>query len=312
MFKSIWEDVKREYNYGNMVTRIIIANIAVFVFFKLIWIALRIGNAWQDTPLYDSIMHFFMISSDWKHNLTHPWVLITTMFLHEGFLHILFNMLFMYWFGRIVGDFIGNRRILPLYLLGGIMGNILYFASINLLPYGGDGVHYALGASAAVVAITVAAGVIAPDYSMRLLFIGDIKLKYIVAFLVFMYLLGMAGNINTGGHFAHIGGAIMGGIFIWQLRQGNDLSIPVNNLLTSIQEFFRSITGNKSRNGPRVVYRNTAKTRKSRNSRGDATTDEEDLSHQEQLDAILDKIKKSGYESLSSEEKEFLFNASKK
>ena len=217
----------------------------------------------------------------------------------------------MYWFGRIVGDFIGNRRILPLYLLGGILGNLLYFASINLLPYGGGGVHYALGASAAVVAITVAAGVIAPDYSLRLLFIGDIKLKYIVGFLVFMYLIGMAGNINTGGHFAHIGGAIMGGIFVWQLRQGNDLSIPVNNLLTGIQEFFRAISGRRSQNGPRVVYRNTAKTRKSRGNRSDVVT-EEDLSYQEQLDAILDKIKKSGYESLTSEEKEFLFNASKK
>lgn len=127
MFTSIWEDIKREYNYGNMVTRIIIINSAVFVLVNLIWVILRLTHAYKTPPVYKSIIHFFSLSSDWLHNVTHPWVWITSMFLHEGFMHILFNMLFMYWFGRIVGDFIGNHRILPLYLLGGSLADWLTF-----------------------------------------------------------------------------------------------------------------------------------------------------------------------------------------
>lgn len=313
MLRSIWEDVKREFSYGNMVTRIIIVNIAVFVFINLVWIILRLTHAWETPPIYYKFIHQFMLSSDWKHNLLHPWVIITSMFAHEGFFHILWNMLFMYWFGRIVGDFIGNQRILPIYLLGGIFGGLAYFITVNLLPYGaGPGPQYALGASAAVMAIVVASGTIAPDYIMRLLFLGDIKLKYIVGALVFLDMIGMARNINTGGYFAHLGGALFGYIFVRQLQAGNDWALPVNRLLDRIMTFFRGLTSSEPvRRGPRVVYRNTSKNRRTTRGKGKAASDN-DLSHQEQLDAILDKIKRSGYDSLSEEEKEFLFNASKK
>ncbi|GJM33573.1 MAG: rhomboid family intramembrane serine protease [Saprospiraceae bacterium] len=314
MFTSIWEDIKREYNYGNMVTRIIIINTAVFVLVNLTWVILRLTHAYTTPRLYNSIIHFFSLSSDWMHNLTHPWVWITSMFLHEGFMHILFNMLFMYWFGRIVGDFIGNHRILPLYLLGGLVGGLAFVLSINFLPYDATGaVHYALGASGAVMGIVVAAGVLSPDYLMHLPFIGGVKLKFIVGTLVFIDLIGLAGDTNTGGHFAHIGGAIFGWIFVWQLREGNDWSVPVSNLLDRIKYFFKSL-GNwgNTRKGPRVVYKNPNRSRTPKSRKGNSASDQPiDLSHQERLDAILDKIKKSGYESLTSEEKEFLFNASK-
>ena len=299
-----------------MVTRIIIVNIAVFVLINLFRIILWLTNVGQVPELYDRFLHFFFtLSSDWKHNLFHPWVIITSMFAHEGFFHILWNMLFMYWFGRIVGDFIGNQRILPIYLLGGIFGGLVYFITANLLSYGAGPVpHFALGASAAVMAIVVAAGTIAPDYIMRLLFLGDIKLKYIVGALVFLDLIAMASNINTGGHFAHLGGALFGYIFIRQLREGNDWAQPVNQLLDRIVRFFRGLISSEPdrRRGPRVVYRNTSKNRRVQRGKGSAASDNEDLSHQERLDAILDKIKQSGYDSLSEDEKEFLFNASKK
>lgn len=311
MLQSIWEDVKREFNYGNMVTRIVIVNVAFYLFINIVWIVLRLSHAWETPDLYYSIRNFFMLSSDWWHNLTHPWVIITSMFFHESFWHILWNMLFLYWFGRIVGDFIGNQRVLPLYLLGGIVGGLAYFLSVNLLPYGGDGIHFALGASGAVMGIVVAAGAISPDYIIRLLFLGEVKLKYIVAALLFIDLIGMAGNINTGGHFAHLGGAFFGWLFIWQLRQGKDWSLPVNSLLDRIAEFFSNLSGAPPpKKGPRVVYRSKSRARTAR--KGSASSSFDDLSHQEQLDAILDKIKQSGYESLSEEEKEFLFNASKK
>jgi membrane associated rhomboid family serine protease len=317
MFESIWNDVKREFNHGNMVTRIIIINVAIFVAVNIFKLVLFVSNGGQLPGIYDTVVHFFCMSSDWKFLLTHPWGIITSMFLHEGFWHILWNMLFMYWFGRIVGDFIGNQRILPIYLLGGIAGAILFFVSANLLPNMGIG-RYALGASAGVMAIVVAAGAISPDYVMRLLFLGDVKLKYIVAVLVFLDLIVIPDGANTGGHIAHLGGAFFGWFFVFQLRNGTDLSLPVNNLISTISNFFSSLFSGSRRSKPKVAYRNpnrpknqTRGERRTRKSEGQAASDNTDQ-HQERLDRILDKIKQSGYESLSAEEKEFLFNASKK
>lgn len=317
MFESIWNDVKREFNHGNMVTRIIIVNVAIFVAINIFKLVLFVSNGGQLPEIYDTVVHFFCMSSDWKFFLTHPWGIITSMFLHEGFWHILWNMLFMYWFGRIVGDFIGNQRILPIYLLGGIAGAILFFVSANLLPNMMIG-RYALGASAGVMAIVVAAGAISPDYIMRLLFIGDVKLKYIVAVLVFLDLIVIPDGGNTGGHIAHLGGAFFGWFFVFQLRNGNDMSLPVNNLISTVSKFFSSLFSGNRRAKPKVAYRNPNRPksqpkaeRRSRRSRGQAASDNTDV-HQERLDKILDKIKQSGYESLSAEEKEFLFNASKK
>lgn len=318
MLQSIWNDVKREFNQGNMVTRIIIINIVIFIAINIFKLILFFGNGGQLPELYDQVVHAFCMSSDWQFFLTHPWGLITSMFLHEGFWHILWNMLFLYWFGRIVGDFIGNQRILPIYLLGGIAGGILYFISANAFPGMLIG-KYALGASAGVMAIVVAAGAISPDYIMRLLFIGDVKLKYIVAVLVFLDLIVIPNGGNTGGHIAHLGGAFFGWFFVFQLRNGNDLSLFVNNIIDTISNFFSALlSGQRQRRKPKVVYRNPNKKAASKTSRsrsrekGHAVSDQNKAAHQERLDAILDKIKQSGYESLSAEEKEFLFNASKK
>lgn len=315
MLGSIWDDIKRQYSYGNMVTRIILVNLAVFIFINLLKVFLYHGSGGSTPGIYDEVIRFFCISSDLWHVLLHPWSIITNMFMHEGFFHILWNMLFLYWFGRIIGDLIGDRHVLPLYLLGGLAGGLAFFLSVNLLPYGGDGVHYALGASAGVMAVVVGSGVLAPDFVIRLLFLGDVKLKYIVIVLVFLDLIGTAGDINTGGHFAHLGGGLLGWYYITQLREGSDWSVPVNALFDRIVGFFGGIKDRFSgkRPGPRVVYRNKEKKVKPRsNRRPHAASDTEDRSHQEELDAILDKIKKNGYESLTEAEKEFLFNASKK
>lgn len=309
MLQSIWDDVKRQFSYGNAVIRIIIVNVAVFVLIHLVNLILFIVNGGQPSPAFDALVDFFSMSSDWKYLLTHPWGLISSMFLHVGVWHILWNMLFLYWFGRIVGDFIGNQRVLPIYLLGGITGALLFFISANLMAYGAGG-RFALGASAGVMAIVVAAGTIAPEYIMRLLLLGDVKLKYIVVALVFLDLIFIPQGSNTGGHFAHLGGALFGWLFVRQLRSGNDLSLPVNQVLDTIQRFFLSIFSDKRRR-PKVVYRNPNRKEHFRNSKGNASSDSQRINQQERLDAILDKIKLSGYNSLTEEEKEFLFNASK-
>lgn len=309
MFSSIWSDIKREFSYGNMITRIIIVNVVVYIAVNLMWMIMKHTNGGDEPALYHDILHFFCMSSDWMYVLTHPWVILTNMFLHEGFRHILFNMLFLYWFGRIFGDLLGNQRVLPLYLLGGIAGAVIFFISANLMPYGAGGARFALGASGAVMAIIVASGVIAPDYNFRLLFIGDVKLKYVVAVLVLMDLVLTAGDDNTGGHFAHLGGAAFGWFFVYRLRQGSDMAIPINNFIDKIYGFFEKFGKIK---GPRVAYRNPNLKRKQRPHSVSDNDSERTVSHQEQLDDILEKIKKSGYDSLSQEEKEFLFDASKK
>ncbi|MFN7116947.1 MAG: rhomboid family intramembrane serine protease [Saprospiraceae bacterium] len=309
MLQSIWEDVKREFSYGNMVTRVIIVNVVVFILVNLINVLLKITGGWQPSSSFREIVEFFSLSSDGWFVLTHPWVIFTHMFLHVDFWHILWNMLYLYWFGRIVGDFIGNQRVMPIYLLGGLAGALLFFITANFLPYA-PGKVTALGASGAVMAMVVAAGAIAPDYIVRLLFLGDVKLKYIVFVLVVLDLLALANNINTGGHFAHLGGAAMGWIFVRQLREGRDWALPVNAVLDRIYRPFQRQARPPRR--PHMAYKNPNRPRTANRRATSSAPTAEELSHQDRLDLILDKIKQSGYDSLTEDEKEFLFNASKK
>ncbi|MEK7254232.1 MAG: rhomboid family intramembrane serine protease, partial [Bacteroidota bacterium] len=274
-----------------------------------------IDGGTQDT--YTKLIHLLAVSSDWKLNLTHPWTFITHIFLHEGFWHILWNMLFLYWFGRIVGDLLGDRRVLPVYLLGGLAGGLTYFAMANIpgLPWGVG--MYALGASAAVNATLLTAGKTAPDYNIPLLFFGDVKLKYIVVVFLLLDLISLSWNANSGGAFAHLGGAFMGYIIAVQLQNGRDMTAPVSRILQAISSFFTNLFGGQSRPKPAQRNPNRQKQKVSRPASGGSrpsrqSNDTDELSFQEKLDAILDKIKRSGYDSLSAAEKEFLFNASKK
>jgi membrane associated rhomboid family serine protease len=299
MFSSIWDDLKQQFSQGNMITRIILVNVAVFVVINLV---LVFSGGFHDPAVYNKIIRPLSFDSDWFYNITHLWGIFTHMFLHVDFWHIIWNMLLFYWFGRIVGDLIGDRRILPLYLLGGLFGAFVYFVFANLTTP-----NHAIGASAAVTAIIMVAGVIAPDYIMRLILIGDVRLKYIVAVILLINVIGAGGINNTGGYVAHLGGAFFGYLFATQLRNGNDWSIPVNNLLDKFTALFRNVTTQKKR-GPRVAYKNpNAGNATKPNSKREVSS-----SYQEQLDTILDKIKEKGYESLTEVEKEFLFNASKK
>lgn len=315
MLESIWEDLKREFRMGNMITRLILVNVGLYVFINLLWVISGIPTGGESHELYNQVSTWLSISSDWWFNLTHLWVLITNMFLHQGFLHILFNMLFLYWFGRIVGDLIGDHRILPIYILGGLSAGLIFFLSTNLLPFGNGTTFTALGASGAVMAIVVAAGILAPDYIMRLILIGDVKLKWIVAVIVFFDIVATGGTDNTGGAFGHLGGAAFGFLFVHQLRAGNDLSAPINKFFSAIAGIFKG-GGRKKQSRPsrRPKAEKVSKTSKFKVIRGEGVSDSKqpDLDDQTRLDQILDKIKKEGYDNLSSEEKEFLFKASNK
>lgn len=318
MLQSIWDDIKREFDYGNMIKRIIIVNIAVYVAINLVWVII-IGTA---PDLYRAIIRNLSIAADPWFILTHPWTLVTHMFLHEGFMHILFNMLFLFWFGRIFGDLLGDRRVFPLYLLGGLAGAMAVIIVGNLGFIGPDLNVPAMGASAAVMAILVAAGMFAPNYEIHLLLLGRVKLKWIVLALVFMNILGVRAATNAGGAWGHLGGIFMGFVYAYQLQRGNDLAAPVIRWVNSVENFWSRLWSSrkKKRPGPRAAFRRgesvkagVGKKDKARRQKGSSSSKTRPIrSHQEELDAILDKIKEQGYESLSPEEKAFLFRASEK
>ncbi len=305
MFDSIWQDIRREFSYGNMVTRLIIANVAVFVAFAILYLVAFLLQLGEVAHFFEDWLGF---SSHWRKVIWKPWTPLTSMFLHLGFWHLLWNMLALYWFGRIVGDLIGDSRILPLYLIGGLGGGLLYFVGVNI--YAGDfGMeHIAFGASAAVAAIMVTAGFLAPDYLMHLLFLGAVKLKYIVGAVLLLFILDLAARRNMGGQFAHIGGAITGWLFFNQLRNGSDWSIPVNRLINRIQGLFST---KKIGKNTRVAWKNP-KPQPRRETTKTAQKPPSSGLDQSRIDAILDKIKEHGYENLTAEEKDDLFNASKK
>lgn len=311
MLSSIYKDLKAEFGYGNKVNQLVIVNVAVFVFAAVLNFILFLSNGGKTSAIFESLIKYFAMSSNGIFVITHPWILVTNMFLHLEFFHILWNMLIFIWFGRVTGDFLGNHRIVFLYFCGGLMGSILFFLTANVLPYGANGTKMALGASAGIMSIVVAAGTIAPDYSFRLLFIGDVKLKFIVLALLIIDLISITSNSNTGGHFAHLGGAIFGFIFVRLLQEGHDLSIPFNRMAEYIQNLFSFNRASKRMNNPlKVIHRKTQT--KPKNTADRETKGGNSLDYQTQLDQILDKIKQKGYDSLSDGEKEFLFQASKK
>lgn len=310
LFDSVWYDIKHAFRTGTMVKRLIIINFAVFVAVNLAFVLFKIYAHFSGASaslLYSSGLYAFCMPSDIKELLYHPWSIVTSIFLHESFFHFLSNAVWLYLFGTVIGDLIGDRRVLPIYLLGGLFGNILYFISAHFMAFVGA---YALGASGAVMALAGTALILGPDHRLMLFLLGEVRLKYIVLLMVLLDMVGIASQSNTGGHVAHLGGLAMGCFFAFRLRDGHDLSQPVNNLLDRIMSLFSPRRKRPSPTGRRrrePVFKATVGGVKANN-----VSDRNDLSFQERLDAILDKIKASGYENLTQEEKDFLYEASKK
>lgn len=307
---SIIEDLKRQLQRGDMIINLIAINVAVFITLGVLRVLLFLLKLAD--PYYQLVVNYLMIPADVMNLLFKPWTVITHMFTHTGLWHILFNMLWLYWFGRILQEFLGNRKILPVYIYGGLVGAFFFVLSYNIFPglQGAVGAAQALGASAGVMAIIVAAATMVPEYTIYLLFLGPVKLKWIALVLIVIDLISVAGT-NAGGHLAHLGGATFGYFFISQLRNGNDWSVGFNNLFDSIKGAF---TG---KSGPKVAYKQRNSGKRSRGygytkrdmeepENGSASRD-----NQKKLDEILDKISKSGYDSLTKEEKHFLFHVSK-
>jgi membrane associated rhomboid family serine protease len=307
LFNSIWDDLKYSLRTGNMITKLVVVNFAVFVITKLAYLILGGFTLGNPESLYRVGLDYFCIPASLSTLLWQPWSILTHIFLHDAFWHLFNNLIGLYIFGSIVSDLIGDRRVLPLYLLGGLAGGVFFIlsAQIGVLNTG----SYALGASAAVMAMGGAALILAPDYRVPLLLLGAVKVKYIVLVLVLLDLTAIAGKYDSGGPIAHIAGFIVGCIFVYQLRDGRDWAESMNH-------FFRKITGLFSRKARPQKNQRKNKPGPMRatfvGAKGNNVSDKHDGSFQEQLDIILDKIKLTGYESLSQEEKDFLYEASQK
>ena len=242
--------------------------------------------------------------------ITQPWTLITYFFTHLSFFHILFNMLFLYWFGKLIQEFLGDKKALNLYVLGGIAGGLFYILIYNILPQFDQVIEgsYMLGASAGVFAIVVGAAVFMPNYTMYLLLFGPVRIKYIALVYVLLSFFSIPIE-NAGGNIAHLGGAAIGFIYIKQLHKGNDLGGWIVSFISFFKSFF--IRQPKIKVSYSSSEQSSSKSKKSGKSKSSKSSGPS-APNQAEIDTILDKISQSGYESLSKEEKQKLFNASKK
>ncbi len=301
MFKSIIDDVKHNFTIGNMVTKLIIINIIIYIV-----AALLIAFSRATIPFDVFIDNQLALSAQPIKVLMKPWTLISHMFLHTGLGHVLWNMVALNLFGRITGDLMGDRRILPLYFFGGLVAAAIFIVSSQLNGFPN---FTAQGASGAIMAIAMTAGLIAPDYNVRLLLLGDVKLKYILFVFLFFDIIGTqafdAGG-NSGGHFAHLGGALAGVLFIYFYRKGSDILLPFERMINYLSGIKNPQPKQQPKSKLRVEYRseNIGKPKTSISSNSP--------SFQDKLDLILDKINVQGYEKLTQEEKDFLKEASNK
>ncbi len=289
---GIANEIRENFRRGDMLTRLIYINGGVF----LIMLIFRIFGFFMNMDL--SIVPWFTVKADPGNLILQPWGLITYMFLHEDFLHLLFNMVWLYFGGRIFLEYLSEKQLLSTYLLGGLSGAALYILAYNIFPVFASQLPHsqALGASASVLAILIAISTFVPDYTVRLMFIGSVRLKHIAVFSVLLDLLSVTGG-NAGGHIAHLGGALFGFLYARQLQKGNNLAAAFERLLDKFFTFLK----------PKPKMRTAYKAR----ARTDYQYHEQKASRQAKLNAILDKISESGYDSLTRDEKDFLFRMNK-
>ncbi len=310
MYGGFWDNLKNAFKHSdNSLYKLIAINLLVFLVVMVARVLMTIGGLGD---LYSNALSYLMMPASVSRLLTQPWSIFTYMFLHEGIFHILFNMLFLYWFGLLIHQFLGSRKLANLYILGGLTGAIFYVLIYNLAPFFSPAVDSSLmlGASAGVFAIVVGAATLSPNTTFMLILLGPVKIKYIAIFYVILSFANSAGA-NAGGELAHLGGALLGYLYIVQLRRGVDLGMPVQKVGIFFENFFTS------KKGIKVSYRKKKTTAdygstfsKSKRSNPPASSSNE--ATQEEIDRILDKIADRGYEALNKEEKRKLFEFSKK
>lgn len=292
---SIGDEILRTFRSGGAMVKLIYINLAVFLAVNIIYVFFFLFGVPRDSV---GLIQWLAVPA-WLPNLAaRPWTLVTYMFTHENFLHILFNLLTFYWFSIIFLSYFDDKKLLNVYILGGITGALFYIAAYNAFPAFSSALpaSYALGASASILAIVIAISTYVPNYSVYLVFIGPVKLKYLAMFFIFLDILSIPAG-NAGGHIAHLGGAFFGWLFTLQYKRGGDIT----KWFGKIMDWFFSLF--KRRQRIKVTYR--------RAPADDMEYNKIKNERQSEIDRILEKISKGGYESLSKEEKDTLFKAGK-
>lgn len=298
----IINEIKDSFKAGNFLTKLIYINAGVFVVVKLALLICNltgVSTSWLllfELPAHASLLRF------------QPWTVITYMFLHVNFLHLLFNLIALYYFGQLFLQFFSQKQLVAVYIWGGLAGALAYIASFMVFRTSviDSWVSYLLGASASVMAILFAAVGHAPHYKVRLALIGEVKLLYIGIFFLAIDLLGI-NSITTGTVAAHVGGAVMGYLFAYFLQKGTDLSLPITRCIDWVVNHWPQnlFTGKKRM---KVTVNHTANMS---DAQWNKQQKEQAIKRQERIDQILDKIKTSGYQNLTDEEKKSLFDLSK-
>lgn len=288
--KSLWNRLLQRFRLGNASMQMLYINVALFVLFRLLQVLLTLFNSsWSG-----AITNWFALPSDVSALITHGWTPITYMFFHWDLLHLLFNMICLYSFGKILLLSISNKQLVGLYLFGGLVAAALYLLAYNLLSYYAVRSALLLGASGSIMAIIVASAMLMPYMRVSVLLIGAVQLKWIALATVGISVLGITGS-NSGGELAHLGGALAGYLFVVLLRKNRDVSQPFTKVIDLVAGLL------KPRKKPKKPHFHYAK------PKSDGEYNQQKAHRTEEVDAILDKIKRSGYESLTAEEKRRLF-----
>ncbi len=295
---AMWDELKRRFSEGSMLMRLIYVNVGVFLVVRLVGIVMFFAGS-----DINSVLHWLEVPSAWTEVLHRPWTVITYSFLHIDFLHILFNMLWLYWLGRIFMEYFNVKQLMALYIYGAIGGAVAYVLASSV-----RGMEPLLGASASVYAIVVAVATYSPNYRIGLLFLGSVALKWVVLAMVLIDLLQMDA-LSSGGHIAHLGGALVGFFYAMMMRRGHDITAPLNRCIDKIVSLAsrRKSPGVGGPVGGRA-YRGHSAQSEAHNTSQSATG----KATESDLDRVLEKIKRSGYTALTDEERDLLFSFSRK
>ncbi len=304
---SPFERIKIFFGRRDALPRIILINIGIWLLIALIRnLAFLLSSPESGTSglykhyLSEYLLSFLALPANISVFLTKPWTLFSYMFLHFDFLHILFNMLWLYWFGAIFVQYLSQRQLTATYIFGGITGGLLYIFAYNVFPVF-DLVRVnalALGASASVLAIVVGISFYVPNYTINLFLLGPIKIKYIAILTIVMDLL-MINAGNAGGHIAHLGGALWGFAYVKMLPHFDPAKLFGILSAENVKKY-------------RTSRKKTFKVHYGKAPISDEEYNLQKKEKQQRIDKILDKISQSGYNSLTKEEKELLFSTSKK
>jgi membrane associated rhomboid family serine protease len=299
---GIWEDIKSTLRNGSNLTRLIYINIGVFLVISIFSI---VGYLLNNQKVSEKVLNILAVPASLNTLLVRPWTIITYMFTHKNIWHILLNMLWLYWFGRIFLEYLDQRKLVAVYLLGGISGAIVYVLSFNIFPAFEDVVpiSVAIGASASVMAVVIAIAAYVPNYAVQFFLIGRIRIIY-VALAIFVVTSFLDFPSNSGGKLAHIGGALFGFLFTINIKKGRDIGKGINSII----DFFATLF--KPRRKMKVTYKKPASNYDYPAS--DYDYNKTKVEHQAKINQILDKISKGGYDSLTKEEKDTLFKESQK